>query len=77
MDPSTTAPLTCDGGEEGDDVGVWQFVHGSQDGQNRLYGFALCQYADKVDKPPKVPYTACTNADCSTHEGGWGSKVDP
>ena len=26
MDPSTTAPITCDGGEEGDDVGVWQFV---------------------------------------------------
>ena len=26
LNADTTAPLTCDGGEEGDDAAVWQFV---------------------------------------------------
>ena len=77
MDPSTTAPLTCEGGEEGDDVGVWQFVHGTTNESGVIYGFALCQYGDRADKPPVVPYTVCKNADCTDFYRNWGDPIDP
>ena len=72
LDPATTAPLTCDGGEEGDDVGVWQYVQATQDEENKLFGFAVCRYGDLADVAPEVPYTVCLNADCTDEASGWG-----
>ena len=75
LDPATTAPLTCDGGEEGDDVAVWQFVQGTQDLENKLFGFAICRYGGISGEAPEVPYSACLNADCSDYESNWGYEV--
>ena len=73
MNVDEVVNVECSAKPQGDDgVGLWQWVVTSEDQESSVLSVhTVCRYGTDYNKPPKCPWNACLNGECTVCASDW------
>ena len=72
MDIDKTVQVDCNDKGDTDGVGLWQWVVSSSDEESHVFSVhTICRYGSSYNEPPKCPWNACLDGQCTICASDW------